>query len=208
MATRKITQLTELAEAPHDDDEFIIVDVSDTTMSPEGTNKRLKASNLPSGGGGGSNKFEFSNSLRANASVTGRYYYGNSAYGWNYVAWNLYATSFTDVFYGNCSNGVAVPDAFTNISMRGVMKSSVAGDDIELTCWRTPNPNGVASNVATTQLLQQTITPATNNVHYQISASATGVSLSQNDLIFFTVHRTSGSGGTQNIDLSVTIQCS
>ena len=52
MATRKITQLTELAEAPHDDDEFIIVDVSDTTMSPEGTNKRLKASNLPTGGGG------------------------------------------------------------------------------------------------------------------------------------------------------------
>ena len=52
MATRKITQLTELAEAPHDDDEFIIVDVSDTTMSPEGTNKRLKASYLPGGGGG------------------------------------------------------------------------------------------------------------------------------------------------------------
>ena len=53
MATRKITQLTELAEAPHDDDEFIIVDVSDTTMSPEGTNKRLKSSYIGGGGGSG-----------------------------------------------------------------------------------------------------------------------------------------------------------
>ena len=52
MATRKITQLTELAEAPHDDDEFIIVDVSDTTMSPEGTNKRLKSSYIGGGGSG------------------------------------------------------------------------------------------------------------------------------------------------------------
>ena len=52
MATRKITQLTELAEAPHADDEFIIVDVSDTTMSPEGTNKRLKSSYIGGGGSG------------------------------------------------------------------------------------------------------------------------------------------------------------
>jgi len=46
----KITNYTELAEAPADDDLFVMVDVSDTTMSGTGTTKHVKKSNL--GGGG------------------------------------------------------------------------------------------------------------------------------------------------------------
>ena len=49
MADTKITGLTELAEAPADDDLIEVVDVSDTTMSAEGTNKKITATNLGSG---------------------------------------------------------------------------------------------------------------------------------------------------------------
>ena len=49
----KITNYTELAETPADDDEFVIVDVSDTSMAPTGTTKRVKKSNLGTGGGSG-----------------------------------------------------------------------------------------------------------------------------------------------------------
>jgi hypothetical protein len=44
MADKKITALTELATVPADDDLFIIVDKSDTIMSPAGTNKKMPAS--------------------------------------------------------------------------------------------------------------------------------------------------------------------
>ena len=208
MATRKITQLTELAATPHDDDEFIIVDVSDTTMSPEGTNKRIKASNLPTGGGGGSDTFSVSFSGRANLYATSRYYYGNSAYGWNYVAWSAYAATFTAVGYMNCHNGIAIPAAYTTIKIFGVLKNSISGNDVRLTCWRTANPNGAAVNPTTTSLVTQTITATTNNVHYQIGAQAAGITVSANDLLFFTVDRTTGASATNNADFSVTIQLS
>lgn len=41
----KITDLTELT-IPEDDDLIEIVDVSDTSMSGEGTNKKIKRSNI------------------------------------------------------------------------------------------------------------------------------------------------------------------
>ena len=53
MATRKITGLTELATTPADDDLVQIIDVSDTTFSANGTNKKIQVSNLLAGAGGG-----------------------------------------------------------------------------------------------------------------------------------------------------------
>ena len=46
MAASEITGLTELAAAPADDDELVIVDVSDTTQSANGSTKRLAASRV------------------------------------------------------------------------------------------------------------------------------------------------------------------
>jgi len=48
MADKKITELTELAEAPADDDLSVLVDVSDTTMAASGTNKKITDTNLTS----------------------------------------------------------------------------------------------------------------------------------------------------------------
>ena len=205
MATRKITQLTELAEAPHDDDEFIIVDVSDTTMSPEGTNKRLKASNLPSGGGGGSRVFDVSNSFRANTSVQDDWYYGHSYYGWNYIAWSLRRSDFSEVYYSYCNSGIAVPAAFTTAAIRGVTKNSAAGNDFTFGLYKTANPDGVASSVTATLLVSQNITLTTANVAYKIDATASALTISEDDLLFFTVRRTSGGSGTNNTDVSITI---
>lgn len=42
----KISAYAELAEAPANDDEFVIVDKSDTSMSATGTTKRVKSSNV------------------------------------------------------------------------------------------------------------------------------------------------------------------
>lgn len=50
MADSKITALTALAEAPATGDYFVIVDVSDTTMSASGTNKKIAASYVVGGG--------------------------------------------------------------------------------------------------------------------------------------------------------------
>jgi len=46
MPTRKISTLTELATTPADDDLIQIIDVSDTTFSSAGTNKKIEVSNL------------------------------------------------------------------------------------------------------------------------------------------------------------------
>lgn len=51
MATKKVTQLTAATSAV-DSDLVMIVDVDDTTMSPEGTNKKITKANLLSGVGG------------------------------------------------------------------------------------------------------------------------------------------------------------
>lgn len=48
MATRKTSQLTELAAAPANNDLVMVVDVSDTTMSSSGTNKKVTITNLAS----------------------------------------------------------------------------------------------------------------------------------------------------------------
>lgn len=52
MAT-KVTDLTELAVTPANDDVLHIIDVSDTTGGAAGTSKKVLISNLPSAGGGG-----------------------------------------------------------------------------------------------------------------------------------------------------------
>lgn len=48
MATRKTSQLTELNAAPANNDLVMVVDVSDTTMSASGTNKKVTITNLAS----------------------------------------------------------------------------------------------------------------------------------------------------------------
>ena len=48
MATRKTSQLTELNAAPANNDLVMVVDVSDTTMSSSGTNKKVTITNLAS----------------------------------------------------------------------------------------------------------------------------------------------------------------
>ncbi|QDP64144.1 MAG: hypothetical protein Unbinned2250contig1000_3 [Prokaryotic dsDNA virus sp.] len=53
MATKKVTQLATATSAA-DLDLVMIVDVADTAMSPEGTNKQITKANLLSGVGGGS----------------------------------------------------------------------------------------------------------------------------------------------------------
>lgn len=50
MADKKITELTELAEAPASGDLVAIVDVSDTTDSPQGTTKKITADNFGASG--------------------------------------------------------------------------------------------------------------------------------------------------------------
>ena len=56
MATKKVTQLTAATSAV-DSDLVMIVDVDDTTMSPEGTNKKITKANLLSGIAGGDDHF-------------------------------------------------------------------------------------------------------------------------------------------------------
>ena len=46
MPNRKISDLTELISTPADDDLIQVVDVSDTTYGPTGTNKKIQYSNL------------------------------------------------------------------------------------------------------------------------------------------------------------------
>mgnify|MGYP003656015307 CR=1 FL=1 len=58
MATKKVTQLTAATSAV-DSDLVMIVDVDDTTMSPEGTNKKITKANLLSGIAGGDDHFIF-----------------------------------------------------------------------------------------------------------------------------------------------------
>lgn len=65
MAGRKLTALTSLGAKPELDDEFYLVDTSDTSESPQGTSKKISGTNLAKLGG-----FESVNNLNAIAAPT------------------------------------------------------------------------------------------------------------------------------------------
>ena len=65
MAGRKLTALTSLGAKPELDDEFYLVDTSDTSESPQGTSKKITGENLAKLGG-----FEPVNNLQAGAAPT------------------------------------------------------------------------------------------------------------------------------------------
>ena len=154
----------------------------------------------------GGRVFDVSNSFRATASVENDWYYGHANYGWNYVLWSQRRSDFDEVYFSYCNSGIVVPAAFTIATIRGVVKnSSVAGNDYTFSLYKTPNPNGAASAVAATLLVSQDITLTTKNVMYKIDATATSLTISEDDLLFFTVRRTSGGAATNNTDVSVTI---
>jgi len=65
MAGRKLTALTSLGAKPELDDEFYLVDTSDTSESPQGTSKKITGENLAKLGG-----FQPVNNLQAVAAPT------------------------------------------------------------------------------------------------------------------------------------------
>jgi len=81
MADKKITELTELSETPASDDLIEIADVSDTTMSVDGTNKKITRVNLvnPDGWEGANETWTYASSddptytLTISGDKTGKY---------------------------------------------------------------------------------------------------------------------------------------
>jgi len=71
MAIQRLTDKTALGATPASDDLLMIVDVSDTTGSPEGTSKKITVANLGTGGGGSGTVTSVAVSVPSALSITG-----------------------------------------------------------------------------------------------------------------------------------------
>ena len=71
MAIQRLTDKTALTTTPASDDLLMIVDVSDTTGSPEGTSKKISVANLGTGGGGSGTVTSVAITAPSALSVTG-----------------------------------------------------------------------------------------------------------------------------------------
>ena len=157
--------------------------------------------------GGGGSTFSQSLSFEVNCSTT-NYFFGNSRYGWNYIVWNASDADFLSVFHEYYNCGICVVGDYTALKLQGVANNdSYAGAVIEFQVWKQARPNGSGSSFSPTSLGSVSVTMTVQSRHYDVDLSATGLTISDGDLIFLTVRRTSGASTTL-VRPSLTIELS
>jgi len=108
MADAKISELSELSETPASDDEFVIVDKSDTSMAASGTNKKITHENMiTSDGWYPANEtwtYASSSTFTISGDVTDKYFKGvkvkltnDSATKYFYIAMSEYSSPNTTI---------------------------------------------------------------------------------------------------------------
>ena len=158
-------------------------------------------------GGGGSSKFVIQLNFECNANNT-NYFFGSARYGWNFYLWNQSDSDFLSVFHEYYNCGICVVGDYTALKLQGVANNdSYAGAIIEFQVWKQARPNGSGSSFSPTSLGSVSVTMTVQSRHYDVDLSATGLTISDGDLIFLTVRRTSGSSTTL-VRPSLTIELS
>lgn len=158
-------------------------------------------------GGGGSSKFVIQLNFECNAN-SANYFFGSARYGWNFYLWNQSDSDFLSVFHEYYNCGICVVGDYTALKMQGVANNdSYSGAVIEFQVWKQARPNGSSSSFSPTSLGSVSVTMTVQSNHYDVDLSATGLTISDGDLIFLTVRRTSGSSTTL-VRPSLTIELS
>lgn len=198
-----------LLQAPDDmsaDQTFVLPSADGTTGQFLRTDGSGNLTFDDAGGGGGS-PFVAQLTFECNAS-TGNYYFGNFRYGWNYIVWNQNDSDFLNVFHEFYNCGICVVGDYTTAKLKGVANNdSYSGAVIEFQLWKQARPNGSGSSFSPTSLGSVSVTMTVQSRQYNVDLTATGVTISDGDLIFLTVRRTTGAGTTY-IRPSLTIELS
>ena len=158
-------------------------------------------------GGGGSSKFVIQLNFECNAN-SANYFFGSARYGWNFYLWNASDADFLSVFHEYYNCGICVVGDYTALKLQGVANNdSYAGAVIEFQVWKQARPNGSGSSFSPTSLGSVSVTMTVQSRQYNVDLSATGLTISDGDLIFLTVRRTSGASTTY-VRPSLTIELS
>ena len=153
------------------------------------------------GGGGGSSKVMLaSQSGRVNTNNTGRYYYGNTTYGWDYHAPSSYDTSPTGLSYLYTHGGVVVPFGLSKIGLNAAIRASSTNDFEAYAYIGTPSWGNTTATTLVERIALTKSSPTTNRF-YNLSGTYTG-SISANDIIVIFLR---SSGGTQYLYYSYTL---
>jgi hypothetical protein len=180
---------------------------TETTALVVDADGKVSTNTLSGGGGGGGDKFCVQLSFECNAS-SGNYFFGNTRYGWNYIVWNYSDADFLNVFHETYNCGICVVGDYTAAKLQGVANNdSYAGAVVEFQLWKQARPNGSGLSFSPTSLGSVSVDMTVRSRQYNVDLSLTSLTISDGDLIFLTVRRTTGSGTTY-VRPSLTIELS
>ena len=148
-------------------------------------------------------------SVRVSTQYTSAYYYGSSAYGFNYPIWsgisfnntqgNPYALQISDD-YAHC--GILMPYDCARMDVTGSIRNDSSTDNLSVILCKGSRPNGSASNIVLTSLGETAVTITTQDRHYNYKV--TGGAVSRGELIFLGVRRTAGTTSTRYVQVTAT----
>ena len=147
-----------------------------------------------------------SHSARAVMYFQDRYYYGSTLLGWDtdgsFSSSQTLNTSINDQY---AHNGIVVPVAFNNISLRATVRNDSFAGDVEISICKGSRPNGSTANITLTELGTATASCSSGiDLHYNADFDAS-VSVAEGDLIFVFLKRLAGGTGTDYINFSYTV---
>ena len=150
-------------------------------------------------------------SARASTQYTSNYYYGNSAYGFNYPIWsgitfnntqgNPYALQISDDY---AHNGVTLAHDATAVTVQGSIRNDSSTDNLEVLLAYGDRPNGSSSNIQLTSLGTASVTVSSTDRHYNFKIS--GGAVGRGKLIFLGIRRTTGTTTTRYVNFTATIE--
>lgn len=160
----------------------------------------------PAGGGG---NWIIPISARAITFFHDSHYYGSTD-GWSSSLFNLQDSTYftgTGVFPSRSYNGILSPISATEVEIEGIFTSGAVNESYVAELFVASRPaDGTNTSIPVTSLVaSSSILCTLSNRPFNFSASATGISINPNDLIFITFRRDTSGGVDANITLYVTL---
>ena len=141
---------------------------------------------------------------RASMFYANRYYWGSSAFGFNFYQYSFGQSSGNSIIDDYAHNGIVLPFAITKIYLHSTIRNDNTTDNVTVYLHTGSRPNGSTSTIVLTEIGSQTAgTSGGVNRHYNADNSFT-VSIAEGQLIFLSFKR-AGTNKTCFVNFSTTI---
>ena len=141
---------------------------------------------------------------RASMYYTNRWYWGSSAFGFNFYSYSFGQSSANSIIDDYAHNGIVLPCAITKIYLHSTIRNDNTADDVTVYLHTGSRPNGSTGYITLTEIGSATAGCSGGvNRHYNADNSFT-VSIAEGELIFISYKR-AGLNKTCYVNFSTTI---